>query len=272
VLKRQRCAACSEAGLLNAKLDRLQSRLEDGTSRILPCQRTAACSHGQLGRSIPRAYYIGLQNLLFRIHGLDPASKPPSGQEYLDRVHPHDRESLADLIKGILGRTLRPSRPRSASFGPNGELRYNSPLSVAAVSKNQSLEKVRWQRHGRYGARAPDSGTPTARSLLGGSTEAEPHRELGLEPCHPGEPGYWSGSAIACWGFDPRATAGYSKQFFSGSNQTKRGPRSGNRSTEAIRGQGRFRTRDEFCSPHQESRTSGPRAMRSSTHAAIYVK
>src|SRR5713226_9164980 len=41
---------------------------------------------------------------LFRMHGLDPASKPPSVQEYLDRVHPHDRESMANLIKGILAK------------------------------------------------------------------------------------------------------------------------------------------------------------------------
>src|SRR5271168_231333 len=31
---------------------------------------------------------------LFRIHGLNPASKPPSVQEYLDRLHPHDRDSM----------------------------------------------------------------------------------------------------------------------------------------------------------------------------------
>src|ERR1700693_101933 len=32
---------------------------------------------------------------LFRMHGLDPASKPPSVQEYLDRLHQQDRESMA---------------------------------------------------------------------------------------------------------------------------------------------------------------------------------
>src|ERR1700721_2353806 len=39
---------------------------------------------------------------LFRMHGLDPASKPPSLQEYLDGLHPQDRESMASLIKEIL--------------------------------------------------------------------------------------------------------------------------------------------------------------------------
>src|SRR5207248_10136920 len=37
---------------------------------------------------------------LFRIHGLDPARKPPTVQEYLDCIHPQDRESVAKLIKG----------------------------------------------------------------------------------------------------------------------------------------------------------------------------
>src|ERR1700732_1524907 len=38
---------------------------------------------------------------LFRIHGLDPASKLPSVQEYLDCVHPQDRESMADMINRL---------------------------------------------------------------------------------------------------------------------------------------------------------------------------
>src|SRR6202167_6177197 len=39
---------------------------------------------------------------LFRMYGLDPAGKPPSVQEYLDFVHPQDRESMADLISGLV--------------------------------------------------------------------------------------------------------------------------------------------------------------------------
>src|SRR6202030_4061731 len=38
---------------------------------------------------------------LFRMHGLDPARKPPSVQEYLDCVHPQDRESMVNVIKGL---------------------------------------------------------------------------------------------------------------------------------------------------------------------------
>ncbi len=38
---------------------------------------------------------------LFRMHGLDRPRKPPTVQEYLDFVHPQDRESMADLINGL---------------------------------------------------------------------------------------------------------------------------------------------------------------------------
>src|SRR5229473_6845991 len=38
---------------------------------------------------------------LFRMHGLDPDRKPPTIQEYLDCVHPQDRESMASLIEGL---------------------------------------------------------------------------------------------------------------------------------------------------------------------------
>src|SRR5260370_42627623 len=38
---------------------------------------------------------------LFRMYGLDPARKPPTFQEYLDCIHPQDRESMANLIKGL---------------------------------------------------------------------------------------------------------------------------------------------------------------------------
>jgi PAS domain S-box-containing protein len=60
---------------------------------------------------------------LFRMYGLDPDSKPPGVQEYLDRVHPHDRESMATLIEGILA---KPScfDATKRIVRPNGEVRY----------------------------------------------------------------------------------------------------------------------------------------------------
>src|ERR1700751_2232883 len=76
---------------------------------------------------------------LFRMHGLDPASKPPSFQEYLDCVHPQDRESMADLIKGILAEEL-PFDATKRIVRPNGEVRYIRCVGAPIVG-NQSLKK-----------------------------------------------------------------------------------------------------------------------------------
>jgi PAS domain S-box-containing protein len=76
---------------------------------------------------------------LFRMHGLDPASKPPSVQEYLDCVHPQDRESMADLIKGILAKASTFDATKRI-VRPNGEVRYIRCVG-APVVENQSLKK-----------------------------------------------------------------------------------------------------------------------------------
>src|ERR1700677_1907573 len=76
---------------------------------------------------------------LFRMHGLDPAGKPPSLQEYLELVHRYDHEPMAELINGILA--------NDSSFDtikrivrPNGEVRYIRCVGVPVV-ENQSLKK-----------------------------------------------------------------------------------------------------------------------------------
>jgi PAS domain S-box-containing protein len=76
---------------------------------------------------------------LFRMHGLDLASKPPSVQEYLDSVHPHDRESMANLIKGILAEAS-PFDATKRIVRPDGEVRYIRCVG-APVLENQSLKK-----------------------------------------------------------------------------------------------------------------------------------
>jgi PAS domain S-box-containing protein len=76
---------------------------------------------------------------LFRMHGLDPAGKPPSVQEYLDRVHPHDRESMALLINGVLAKTSTFDATKRI-LRPNGEVRYIRCVG-APVLENQILKK-----------------------------------------------------------------------------------------------------------------------------------
>jgi PAS domain-containing protein len=76
---------------------------------------------------------------LFRMHGLDPASKPPSIQEYLDCVHAQDRESMADLIKGLVAQAS-PFDATKRIVRPNGEVRYIRCVGVS-LADNQSLKK-----------------------------------------------------------------------------------------------------------------------------------
>ena len=76
---------------------------------------------------------------LFRMHGLDPGGKPPTIQEYLEYVHPQDRESMADLIKGIWAEAS-PFDALKRIVRPNGEVRYIRCVG-APVLENQSLKK-----------------------------------------------------------------------------------------------------------------------------------
>jgi len=76
---------------------------------------------------------------LFRMHGLDPAGKPPGVQEYLDCVHPHDRESMTELVKGILA-NASPFDATKRIVRPNGEVRYIRCVGVPVI-ENQCVKK-----------------------------------------------------------------------------------------------------------------------------------
>jgi len=76
---------------------------------------------------------------LFRMHGLDPDREPPTVQEYLDCIHPQDRESLANLIKELAAQAL-PFDATKRIVRPNGEIRYIRCVGVP-VAENQSLKK-----------------------------------------------------------------------------------------------------------------------------------
>jgi formate hydrogenlyase transcriptional activator len=78
---------------------------------------------------------------LFRMHGLDPVSKPPSVQEYLDRVHPQDRESMADLIKGILTKAT-PFDATKRIVRPDGEVCYIRCVGVPFVDSKSLKQYV----------------------------------------------------------------------------------------------------------------------------------
>jgi len=76
---------------------------------------------------------------LFRMHGLDPASKPPSVQEYLGFVHPQDRESMAEVIKQLMAEAM-PFDATKRIVRPDGEVRYVRCVGAPFVD-GQSLKK-----------------------------------------------------------------------------------------------------------------------------------
>jgi PAS domain S-box-containing protein len=74
---------------------------------------------------------------LFRIYGLEPTSTAPTVQEYMDCIHPEDREFMANLIKRILADAL-PFDATKRIVRPDGEVRYIRCVG-APVIKNQRL-------------------------------------------------------------------------------------------------------------------------------------
>jgi hypothetical protein len=69
---------------------------------------------------------------LFRMHGLEPNRKPPTLQEYLDCIHPQDRESMATLIQGLWAQASAFDATKRI-VRPNGEVRYIRCVGVPVV-------------------------------------------------------------------------------------------------------------------------------------------
>jgi transcriptional regulator with PAS, ATPase and Fis domain len=85
------------------------------------------------------SFIQNLKSTRMRIHGLDPAGKAPTVQEYLELVHPKDREFMANLIKRILAEAL-PFDTTKRIVRPDGEVRYIRCVG-APVVENQRLKK-----------------------------------------------------------------------------------------------------------------------------------
>ena len=76
---------------------------------------------------------------LFRIYGLEPTSAAPTIQEYLNCIHPDDREFMANLIKRILA-DASPFDATKRIVRPDGEVRYIRCVG-APVVENQKLKR-----------------------------------------------------------------------------------------------------------------------------------
>lgn len=76
---------------------------------------------------------------LYRMYGLDAASKAPSVQEYLDFIHPQDRQSMADLINRLVAEDT-PFDATKRIVRPDGEVRYVRCVGVPFAG-SQNLKK-----------------------------------------------------------------------------------------------------------------------------------
>jgi PAS domain S-box-containing protein len=77
---------------------------------------------------------------LFHIYGLDPEKHAPTLEEYLARVHPHDREFMASLIKRMLAEGLGCDVTKRI-VRPDGELRHIRCVG-APVVENGTLKRI----------------------------------------------------------------------------------------------------------------------------------
>ena len=92
----------------------------------------------EAGPSIPEGFDYWSPEL-FRMHGLDPAGKVPSVQEYLGFVQPQDRQSMADLIDRLVAEAT-PFDATKRIVRPDGEVRYIRCVGVPFVG-SQSVKK-----------------------------------------------------------------------------------------------------------------------------------
>src|SRR5277367_1174053 len=76
---------------------------------------------------------------LLRMHGLDPAGKAPSVQEYLGFLHPQDHESMADLINRLAAEAT-PFDATKRIVRPDGEVCHIRCVGVPFVD-SQGVKK-----------------------------------------------------------------------------------------------------------------------------------
>jgi PAS domain S-box-containing protein len=97
---------------------------------------------GQIGSWVfnPTGGFDYWSRELFHIYGLDPEKHAPTLEEYLARVHPHDREFMASLIKRMLAEGLGCDVTKRI-VRPDGELRHIRCVG-APVVENGTLKRI----------------------------------------------------------------------------------------------------------------------------------
>ena len=88
----------------------------------------------------PSGFFDHWSHELFRIYGLDPARRAPTLAEYLELIHPQDRESMARTIETMLTEASG-CDIKKRIVRPDGEVRYIRCVGVPVV-ENGVLKRI----------------------------------------------------------------------------------------------------------------------------------
>jgi hypothetical protein len=77
------------------------------------------------------------------MHGLEPATSAPTVQEYLDCVHPQDREFMAELIERILAEPSSFDTTKRI-VRPDGEVRHIRCVGTPLVESSMFNVRFPW--------------------------------------------------------------------------------------------------------------------------------
>src|SRR6202041_3421049 len=80
----------------------------------------------------PAGFFDYWSEELFRIYGLDPQKGTPTLEQYLATIHPQDRESMADTIKGMPAERSG-CDVKKRIVRPDGEQRYIRSVGIPVV-------------------------------------------------------------------------------------------------------------------------------------------
>jgi PAS domain S-box-containing protein len=122
---------------LYENLRRSEQELRNVINYLAEAQRL-----GHIGSWVfePAGVFVYWSHELFRIYGLDPEGDPPTLDAYLARVHPLDREFMAELIKRMHAEGVGCDVTKRI-VRPNGEVRYIRYVG-APVLENGKLKRI----------------------------------------------------------------------------------------------------------------------------------
>jgi PAS domain S-box-containing protein len=130
-------------GLLLLTADVTERRLEE--ERLRRSERlmmdTQGVAHLGTWEWDPRQPHARWSNELFSIYGLQSSKHVPSYPDYLERVHPDDRQRVMDATDRVF-KTYEPYSHDERVFRPDGEQRYLHTWAEAILDASGNLDRL----------------------------------------------------------------------------------------------------------------------------------